>query len=256
MERSIILTMVRSLLEAMISPTTDTESQNTRNRLWGHFWILCIVGFTFLGIVVFYYTRISPEFNRIQPYIVPTIFISTIAGYFLSTKMAPEGYSHFKQAICHLGRIRTKKGSLNLKSSAIFAITFLLQSGNLLFLIPKLIHYVPSNPAWIYITVACILTAITTLLTGMVPIDLFEKSHVRLGLVSVVSGTTWILIILYGLWLHGFGTPLINSLALSLNTIAILYMIGYFSHYRYTGFLQKIWMLIINFAVVVLFYIL
>lgn len=247
---------MRSLLEKLIISVENAEQQTDRNRLWFRWWISIVAIFALIGVAIFYFTARYPMFYRVQFILVPIIYVSAIECYFLAKKYAPDGYNHFKQAICHLGRIRTKKGSLNLRSSEWFAIAFFLQSGNLLFLIPKFLKYVPSNPSWIYITAASIFTAITTLLTGIVPIDLFEKAHIRLGLASVISGTVWILFILYGLWMHGFGTLLIKSLAVSLNSIAILYMVGYITHFRYVGFIQKIWMLIINFSVVVLFYIL
>jgi hypothetical protein len=247
---------MRSLLETMINSAENAEQLKYRNRLWILYWTVVMSAFTGLGVMVYYFTAISPMFYAIQKILVPIFYFAAIECYFMAKKRAPDGYSHLKQAICHLGRIRTKKGSLNLRASAWFAFSFFLQSGNLLFLIPKMIKYIPSNASWIYITFASIFTAITSMLTGIVPIDLFEKAHVRLGLSSVLSSTVWILIILYGLWMHGLGSILINSIAVSLNLIAILYMVGYITHYRYVGFIQKIWMLIINFSVVLLFYLL
>ncbi len=233
--------------------TSDEKIIPKRNKYWRLIWlgsIAIIAGFSYLVYLLNEVLHTAPLLKIVVP-IVNLIII--IGGYFAAKELVPGGYSHLKQAICHLGRIRTKKGYMNLPSSGIFALIFFLQSLNLMLLGAKMLQFAQGSWVWVILTVFCYMSVVCYLLTGISPIDLFENFHTNMGLASVFCSTAFVLFILYMLWVLGIAAPWMPVFAIIISIVIFFYMKGYIQDYRYTGSLQKIWLLFINISFVLLY---
>lgn len=218
-----------------------------RNRNWKIVWTTAMLLFIPYGFLIYYFNEFLRGFPILRAIITTTIFVVAITFYFLSTRAAPDGYSHLKQAICHLGRIRSKKsGSLNLKTAKNFAICMFLLSTNAYFLGSELIKLSSGSLFWTVVTVLCYFSGTTCTLTGISPIDLFEKLHTNTGILTVATGTTWMLMIFYTSWAFGTAFLWMQILAVIISITAGIYLTFYVFNVRYAGFLQKLWMFFIN----------
>ncbi len=232
---------------------SDEKVIPKRNKYWKVVWlasIAIIAAFSYLIYLLNAYLQTAPIIKFVLP-IVNLILI--IGGYFAAKELVPGGYSHLKQAICHLGRIRTKKGSMNLPSSGIFALIFFLQSTNLMLLGAKMFELAQQSWVWAILTAFCYSSVVCYLLTGISPIDLFENFHTNMGLASVFSSSAFVLFILYMLWVLGLAAPWMPVFAIIISIVIFFYMKGYIQDYRYTGSLQKVWLLFMNISFVLLY---
>ena len=224
-----------------------------RNHYWRLIWVGSIMPLGVYSYLIYLLNSFLQTAPLLKVFVPSVNFFIIVSGYFVAKELVPGGYSHLKQAICHLGRIRTKKGAKNLPSSGIFASIFFLQSTNLILLGSEMFQMGRENWVWAILTAMCFISVVCYIMTGITPIDLFEPFHTNMGLLSVFFSTAFVLFILYMLWVLGIAAPWMPVFAIIISIVIFIYMKGYIQDYRYTGSFQKVWLLVMNIAFVLLY---
>jgi len=175
-----------------------------------------------------------------------------LTSFALSMKMIPGGFSQAKQAICHMGRITTKKGAKNTRALFFFIIygcfeaALVMMLGNIIAVYGATINFL------LWIRPVAYIASVFGMLTCVVPIDMTYNGHMGSALILFICTNT---IVNY---LLGFLVVLAKLTALSLviwiimDIVCLLYIIGFIIDYRYAPTFQKLWLVFTNFAVVIL----
>lgn len=249
---------IRDLMNAalkfdqLVQHYTDAKPANNNmkvdNPYWISFWTIFTIIIVGSGIPVRLFLQISSEGYQIVGY---SALIAMTICFFVAKKLIPGGYSVSKQAICHMGRMRTKKGENNLKAAFLFAVFFSIEAILIIFLGNLLAVHAKEDLVFAIISYLCYFSAISCVLTGIVPIDLYERLHLFAAFVYLISTNIWLVTLMSLLWMVGKASLLMQIEVILVSITAVLYFWGYFTNFRYTAMFQKFWIMFVTLAFVI-----
>lgn len=240
-------------IDTLIQRYTNAEPNHKRlfinDPYWFSFWTIYNAIILGSGLHIGLFLEITPVNYTILGYVG---LFAMVACFFISKMLIPGGYSSLKQAICHMGRMRTKKGEKNLKGAFFIGLFFSLNALIVVILGMLLLEHAHEDISFRISAYLCISSAIFSILTGIVPIDLYEKWHLFCAFAYFIICNFWLLNLLIFLMLLGYASIYMKVMFVLVAFNGICYIIGYSKNYRYTATFQKLWLLFTGLSFVLL----
>ena len=204
---------------------------------WDYFWLSTAI----IIIVLQYYFLVNLNIP-IERYLViaQVALVGLIITFMISSKLVVDGYSVAKQAICYMGSMTGRRSGSSNKWALVFFIAFGLLYGVLNFM---LMHFYTTHyPEMTGLRVSSVFLFISTLviiMMSLIPIDVHELKHLFTALLvftitelaSFASAIHFIA--------NKINYPLLYVVVAIELVLAVLYVWGYITNYRYTAVFQK-----------------
>lgn len=204
---------------------------------WDVFWltaagVICALQYYFLNTLTIPIGHYLP--------IAQVALVGLILTFIISSKLVVDGYSVAKQAICYMGSMTGRRSGLSNKWAMVFFIAFGILYGVLNFMVMH--FYKTFYPDSIGLRVSSVFLFISTLviiMMSLIPIDVHELKHLYVALLvftitELASFSSAIHFIAQGIVF-----PFLYIVVAIELVLAVLYVWGFITNYRYTAVFQK-----------------
>jgi hypothetical protein len=204
---------------------------------WDIFWV--IMAIIIISLQYYFLVNITIPLAHYLPIALGAL-IGLIITFFISSKLVVDGYSISKQAICYMGSIKSRRTEKLNTKALVFFLIFGLLYGVLNFCLMHLyITYFSEITLLRYSAYFLFISTLVILMMVFIPIDIHEYKHLSVALLvftitEIASGVSAAYFIR-----NQINFPLLYVVVIIEFTLAVIYVWGYNTNYRYTAVFQK-----------------